>query len=121
LNPELGDIDKGVNCTGNACTVDRALVEKLLSNTTMLATAARFVPSIKDGKPNGFKLYAIRPQSIFGRIGLQNGDTIKAINGSEMTTPDAALGLYTKLRNASHLSVQVERRGETVTLDYTIR
>ena len=48
------------------CTVDRALVEKLLSNTTMLATAARFVPSIKDGKPNGFKLYAIRPQSIFG-------------------------------------------------------
>jgi general secretion pathway protein C len=121
LNPEMGDIDKGVNCTGNACTVDRSLVEKLLSNTTMLATAARFVPSIKDGKPNGFKLYAIRPQSIFGRIGLQNGDTIKAINGSEMTTPDAALGLYTKLRNASHLSVQVERRGETVTLDYTIR
>ena len=121
LNPELGDIDKGVNCSGNACTVDRSLVEKLLSNTTMLATSARFVPSIKDGKPNGFKLYAIRPQSIFGRIGLQNGDTIKAINGSEMTTPDAALGLYTKLRNASHLSVQVERRGETVTLDYTIR
>jgi general secretion pathway protein C len=121
LNPELGDIDKGVTCNGNSCTVDRSLVEKLLANTTMLATAARFVPSIKDGKPNGFKLYAIRPQSIFGRIGLQNGDTIKAINGSEMTTPDAALGLYTKLRNASHLSVQVERRGETVTLDYTIR
>lgn len=121
LNPELGDIDKGVTCNGNACNVDRSLVEKLLSNTTMLATAARFVPSIKDGKPNGFKLYAIRPQSIFGRIGLQNGDTIKAINGSDMTTPDAALALYTKLRNASHLSVQVERRGETVTLDYTIR
>jgi general secretion pathway protein C len=121
LNPELGDIDKGVNCTGNSCTVERQLVEKLLSNTTMLATAARFVPSIKDGKPNGFKLYAIRPQSIFGRIGLQNGDTIKQINGSDMTTPDAALALYTKLRNASHLSVQVERRGETVTLDYSIR
>ncbi|HEY2743825.1 MAG TPA: type II secretion system protein GspC [Polyangia bacterium] len=121
INSEMGDIDKGVNCNGNSCTIDRALVEKLLSNTTMLATAARFVPSIKDGKPNGFKLYAIRPQSIFGRIGLQNGDTIKAINGSEMTTPDAALGLYTKLRNASHLSVQVERRGETVALDYSIR
>lgn len=121
INAALGDIDHGVTCSGNACTVDRSLVEKLLSNTTMLATSARFVPSIKDGKPNGFKLYAIRPQSIFGKIGLQNGDTIKAINGSEMTTPDAALALYTKLRNASHLSVQVERRGETVTLDYSIR
>ncbi len=87
----------------------------------MLATSARFVPSIKDGKPNGFKLYAIRPNSIFGKMGLQNGDTLKSINGNDMTTPDAALALYSKLRNASHLSVQVERRGETVPLDYTIR
>jgi general secretion pathway protein C len=121
LDPAMGDIDKGVTCTGNNCNVDRSLVEKMLQNTTMLATAARFVPSIKDGRPNGFKLYAIRPNSIFGKIGLQNGDTIKGINGSEMSTPDKALEMYTKLRNASHLSVQVERRGETLTLDYTIR
>ncbi len=121
IDPALGDIDKGVTCSGLNCNVDRALVEKLLSNTTMLATAARFVPSIKDGKPNGFKLYAIRPNSIFGKIGLQNGDTIKGINGLDMTSPDKALEVYTKLRSASHLSVQVERRGENLTLDYTIR
>ena len=121
INPELGDIDKGVNCTGNSCTVDRSLVEKMLSNTTMLATAARFVPSIKDGKPNGFKLYAIRPSSIFGKIGLQNGDTVKQINGMEMASPDQALAVYSKLRTASHLTVSLERRGETITLDYTIR
>jgi len=118
---EFGDIDKGVRCTGNNCTVDKALVEKMLSNTAMLATAARFVPSIKDGKANGFKLYAIRPNSIFGKIGLQNGDTIKAINNMEMSSPDKALEVYTKLRNASHLTVGVERRGETITLDYSIR
>jgi general secretion pathway protein C len=121
VDQNLGDIDKGVNCSGNNCTVDRALVEKLLQNTTMLATSARFVPSIKDGKPNGFKLYAIRPNSIFGKIGLQNGDTVKSINGNDMSTPDAALALYSKLRNASHLSVQVERRGENQTMDYTIK
>lgn len=121
MDPAMGDVDKGVNCSGNNCTVDKQLVEKMLSNTAMLATAARFVPSIKDGKANGFKLYAIRPNSIFGKIGLQNGDTVKAINGMDMSTPDKALELYTKLRNASHLSVSVERRGETVTMDYAIR
>lgn len=121
LDPAMGDIDKGVTCTGNNCFVERQLVDKLLSNTTMLATAARFVPSIKDGKPNGFKLYAIRPNSIFGKIGLQNGDTVKAINGLDMSSPDKALEIYTKLRNASHLSVNVERRGESITLDYSIR
>jgi general secretion pathway protein C len=114
-------IGSRVRCTGANCEIERGLVDQLLNNTTALATAARFVPSIKDGRPNGFKLYAIRPSSIFGRIGLQNGDTIKSINGLEMNTPDQALGVYTKVRNASHLTVTVDRRGETVTLDYTIR
>jgi general secretion pathway protein C len=119
--PLDGDINRGVRCNGANCEIDRSLVDKLLQNTTMLATAARFVPSIKDGRPNGFKLYAIRPSSIFGKIGLQNGDTVKTINGMEMSSPDQALGVYTKLRTASHLSVAVERRGETVSMDYTIR
>ncbi len=122
MDPNSGDVPDGkVQCSGNNCTVERALVESLLTNTTSLAMAARFVPSMKDGKPNGFKLYAIRPNSIFGRIGLQNGDTIKGINGSDMTTPDAALALYSKLRSASHLSVAVERRNQAVTMDYTIK
>ena len=121
MDPLDNDVQKGVRCNGPNCEVDRPLLDKLLANTTGLATAARFVPSMKDGRPNGFKLYAIRPSSIFGKIGLQNGDTIKSINGMEMSSPDQALGVYSKLRSASHLSVSVERRGETVTLDYTIR
>ena len=52
---------------------------------------------------------------------MQNGDTIKAINGLDMSSPDKALEIYTKLRYASHLSVSVERRGENTTLDYSIR
>ncbi|MSP59008.1 MAG: hypothetical protein EXR72_01485 [Myxococcales bacterium] len=120
-DPLDNDINRGVRCVGSNCEIDRSLVDKLLSNTTMLATSARFVPSIKDGRPNGFKLYAIRPNSIFGKIGLQNGDTVKSINGMEMSSPDQALGVYTKVRTASHLTVSVERRGETATLDYTIR
>ncbi len=118
---ELGEFDKQIACTGGNCTVERALVEKMLGNTAALASMARFVPSVKDGKPNGFKVYAIRPNSVFAKIGLQNGDTMKQINGQEMSTPDQALSLYTKLRSASHLTMQVERRGETVTMDYTIK
>lgn len=115
------DVARSVRCNGSNCDVDRSLIDKMLANTTDLATAARFVPSVKDGRPNGFKLYAIRPTSIFGKIGLQNGDTIKAINGMEMASPDQALAVYSKLRTASHLTVSLERRGETITLDYSIR
>ena len=94
---------------------------RVLANTTALATSARFVPSIKDGKPNGFKLYALRPGSIFARLGMQNADLIKAINGLDMSTPDKALEAYAKLKSASHLTVMLERRNENITLDYQIR
>jgi len=115
------DVEKGVRCTGSNCEVDKSLIDKVLANTTALATSARFVPWIKDGKPSGFKLYNIRTASIFSKIGLQNADLIKAINGLDMSTPDKALEAYTKLKSASHLTVMVERRGENVTLDYQIR
>jgi len=118
---ELGDLDKSIQCSGSNCTIERALVDKALANTAALASMARFVPSVRDGKPNGFKVYAVRKGSLFDRLGMQNGDTLKAINGNEMSTPDQALGLYTKLRSASHLGLQVERRGETVNMDYTIK
>jgi general secretion pathway protein C len=118
---EFGDVDKSIQCNGTNCTIERALVDKALANTAALSAMARFVPSVRDGKPNGFKVYAIRPNSLFGKIGMQNGDTIKSINGNEMSTPDQALSLYTKLRSASHLTLNIDRRGETVNMDYTIK
>jgi general secretion pathway protein C len=115
------DIEKGVRCSGSSCEIDRSLVDKVLANTTALATSARFVPSIKDGKPNGFKVYAIRPGSVFAKLGMQNADLVKSINGLDMSTPDKALEAYTKLKSASHLTMTVERHGANVTLDYQIR
>jgi general secretion pathway protein C len=76
---------------------------------------------LKDGKPNGFKLYAIRPGSIFARLGLQNADLIKTINGLEISTPDKALEAYARLRNSPELSLALERHGQDVTLNVQIR
>ncbi|MCC6750793.1 MAG: hypothetical protein IT371_24260 [Deltaproteobacteria bacterium] len=101
--------------------IQRAALNRVLTNTTLLARSARIVPSVQDGKPNGFKLYAIRPGSVYSLIGLENGDTIHAVNGHAMNTPDQALEVYTRVRNASHLSISFSRRGKTTTQDYTIR
>jgi general secretion pathway protein C len=46
-----------------------------------VAKGARVVPAVKNGKPDGFKLYAIRPSSVYSKLGLTNGDTIQSING----------------------------------------
>ncbi|HTE56884.1 MAG TPA: type II secretion system protein GspC [Kofleriaceae bacterium] len=118
----LAAVDAGVRKVDDSnFEVDRALVEKVLSNPTAVARGARIVPSVKNGQPNGFKLYAIRPSSVYAKIGLMNGDTLHAVNGFELNSMDKALEVYTKVRESSSLSVSITRRGKPVTLNYTIK
>jgi general secretion pathway protein C len=115
-------IDQGIKkVSEDSYEVQRSLVNSLLANPMAMARGARVVPSVKDGVPNGFKLYAIRPSSVYGKIGLRNGDTVTAVNGFDLSSPDRALEVYTKVREASNLTVSVLRRGKPITLNYTIR
>jgi general secretion pathway protein C len=124
-NPEgdlLAAVDRGVRkVSDTSYEIERGLVDKILADPSVVARQARIVPSIKDGKANGFKMYAIRPNSVFAKIGLQNGDTIQSINGFDMSSPDKALEVYTKVRSASNLSISILRRGQPVSMDYSIK
>ena len=92
----------------------------MLGNLSSVATKARIVPSFKNGKPNGFKLFSIKPGSIYAKIGLKNGDVIQKVNGYEMNSPDKALEIYQKLKNAQNVTVDVQRRGRSMTMNYSI-
>jgi len=100
--------------------VERAEVDRALTNLNEVATQARIVPSFKNGKANGFKLFSIKPGSIFAKIGLQNGDVIQRINGYEMNSPDKALEIYGKLKEATSLGIELQRGGRTMTVNYSI-
>jgi len=116
------EMQKGIKKLGeHNYEVQRSTLDSVLGNMSMLSRSARIVPEIKDGKPAGFRLYSVRPDGPFAMIGLQNGDVISAINGLEMTSPDKALEVYTKLKSASHLSVGFERNGQKLTKEYNIR
>jgi hypothetical protein len=100
--------------------ITRALVDKILTNPMAVAKTARMVPAVANGKPAGFKLYAIRPNSLYARIGLTNGDTLVAVNGHAIDSADSALEAYTKVRTASTIELDVQRRGKTLRLMITI-
>jgi general secretion pathway protein C len=115
-------IDNGIKkLNDNQYEIDKSLVDKVLANPMAVAKGARVVPAVKNGKPDGFKLYAIRPSSVYAKLGLSNGDTLQSINGFELTSADKALEVYTKLREATQLEVEVTRRGKPMTLRYSIR
>jgi hypothetical protein len=101
--------------------IARELVDRVLADPVALANHARIVPAMKDGKPDGFKLYAIRPSSLWARLGFVNGDTILTVNGMDITTPDKALEAYSKLRDAQAVAVGLLRNGSSFTITITVK
>ena len=104
----------------NNYSISKKEIDNALANLSDLATKARIVPSFKNGAPNGFKLFSIVPDSLYAKIGVQNGDVIHKINGYEMNSPDKALEIYQKLKDSTRIDIELERRGETIRKQYSI-
>jgi general secretion pathway protein C len=118
----LAAIDHGVRrIDADSFEIDGALIAKVLAHPVAASRGARIVPSIKLGRPNGFKLYRVRRDSIYAKIGLKNGDTIHAVNGLELRSVEKALEVYARVRNANWLSLTITRRGKLMSFDYTVR
>jgi len=102
-------------------TLERAEVDNALENMNQLFTQIRAVPHFEGGQSVGFRLFAIRQDSLFDKIGLKNGDIISKINGQDMTDPARAIAMFQELRNERQISVEVTRNKEPLTLSYSLR
>jgi general secretion pathway protein C len=105
---------------GNNFEVPRSEVDRAINNLNDIAMQARLVPAFKDGNPEGFKLFSIRPDSLYSKIGIQNGDVITRINGLDMNDPAKALEVYTKLKDAPRIDVDIDRNGSPVRMTYSV-
>jgi type II secretory pathway component PulC len=90
--------------------IPKSTVHQLLANPDTFARQARIVPAMSNGQPIGFKLYAVRPGSLWHALGLANGDIMRSINGHDLSTPDQAIALYAMLKDATELQILVLRR-----------
>ena len=106
---------------GNDYRITRERLNATLGNLNEVATQARIVPSFRNGVANGFKLFSIRPGSIYSAIGIQNGDVISRINGFDINSPDKALEIYQRLKDAQNVDLEVDRRGQTIKYHYSIQ
>jgi general secretion pathway protein C len=101
--------------------IERSAVDQIISDYARLVRGARTRPVQVNGALTGFRLGRIGPESLFGRLGLANGDEVRSINGFKLTSPEKALRAYATLRTASRLSLQLVRQGRALTIDYRIR
>jgi general secretion pathway protein C len=100
--------------------IQRQDVDNTLANMNQVAMQARVVPSFINGVPRGFKLFALKPDSIFTRLGLKNGDILQRINGFTLDNPTSALEAYNHLKGSSRIELEIEREGQPVRKSFTV-
>lgn len=105
----------------NNYVIDRSAVQRNLQNLGQLFTQMRAIPNLAGGQTDGFRLSEIQGGSLFQQMGLQNGDVVTSINGQPLNDPTQAIALFNTLRDASNISMEVERGGAPVSLTYNIR
>ncbi|HKD43601.1 MAG TPA: type II secretion system protein GspC [Myxococcaceae bacterium] len=101
--------------------VPRAELDNIVADINTIATQARSAPVIKDGRVQGLRLFAIRPGSIYERLGISNGDVLTRINGENLDSMTKGLQLFTKLQEARRIEVDLERSGSVTRRTYYVR
>lgn len=101
--------------------IPRQTLERTLSRLDVVASQGRIIPAYVDGKSVGFKVSSIRPGSLYAQLGIQPGDVVRRINGYDINTPQRALRVYTKLKDASTVTIDLVRGSENRSITYSIR
>jgi general secretion pathway protein C len=97
-----------------------AQIEKAMENLGQLMEQANLRPHIVDGQPAGISITGIKPNAIFRKMRLRNGDVITGFNGDSIESVEDALKVVEQLSAGSNVQLQIKRRGREQTLDYTI-
>lgn len=113
----LNKENEGIREVGEgAYEVDRDTLEGLLSDPNQLITQARVIP-----QEDGLRFFAIRPNSVFSKIGIRNGDTLNRINDVNLDNVENAFRLFEELRGQGSFRVNLTRRGQNLTYQYTVK
>jgi general secretion pathway protein C len=107
--------------SGNRFLVDQKEVLASTENLSQILMQARALPYLEQGKIAGFRISRIVPNSIYAKIGLQNGDVIQQINSQALDDPGKFFQLYQGLRTESSISIDLLRGGRRQTMNYEIR
>lgn len=106
---------------GGSGIIDQRALNAALDNIGQAMTDARLLPSVKDGKVEGFKVSEVKPQGVFATVGLKNGDVLMKINEFPIDSPEKAIQSFVTLKGQSRIKLDLIRDGAPTSLAYDIR
>lgn len=104
-----------------AYEIDGETFRRLSLDPAPLMREARFVPDTGPAGAGGWRVFAVRPGSLFAQLGLVDGDVVRAIGSTRLAGLDATLSGLASLRDGHAFEVTVERGQLERTLRYRVR
>jgi len=101
--------------------IDQKALNATLDNIGQAMTDARLLPSMKDGKVEGFRISEVKPAGVFGMIGIKNGDVLLRLNDFAIDSPEKAIQSMASLKGQTRLKLDLIRDGQPATFSYDIR
>ena len=120
-SPTAGGNQLASQTGSGSYVVDQRSLNAALDNIGKAMTDARLLPSMKDGKVEGFRATEVKPQGIFGTIGIRNGDILLRMNDFPIDSPEKAIQSLASLKGQSRIKLDLIRDGQPTTFNYEIR
>ena len=115
-------IEEGFQRIGTKIEVDGRyrdrLIREELPNILMQASSE---PVVINGEITGFRIFQFDQNSIFHKLGLQDGDVVREINGIPLNNVARTIQFLNGLREENQVQVNVLRNGSPVALELNVR
>ena len=98
----------------------RSYKKRYVSNPMALANRFQAIPVTENGKNIGFKLKALRGESLLKKLNFQSEDVFVKVNGIGLDEPFQALDALKSLTTSSSVSITVRRNGNEETINFSM-
>jgi type II secretion system protein C len=101
---------------------DRRWVDKALtSDFAKTLQDAKASPNLVNGEVKGFVLTRIRPDSVYEKMGFQDGDVVETINGIDLNDAARAIQTLNSLRQENAIELNIKRNGVSMPLKIQVK
>ena len=107
------------SATPRSMTLSKKTINENLSDLKSIMSQAVVRPFLNEGVQEGLIISNIAPNSLYEKMGLQNGDIIIDINNKRMQSADDLLQTVNLMQSGSSIAVNVKRNGKIEAINYS--
>jgi len=107
------------NMPNSGMALSRGEVNEKLRDLKTIMTQAAVRPYFEAGTQEGFIISDIKPDSLYQKLGLHNGDIIIDVNGKHMQTADDILQMVNIMQSGGDIALSLKRNGKAETINYS--